>query len=68
MNRHGIYISPVHDGMVFVAERSRRGSGRFLWSTLPVAPTAGDSRINARQVPRAVRRAAYRHLAKQGGV
>jgi hypothetical protein len=63
MNRHGIYISAPLEGTVFVAERSRKG-GRFLWSTLPVAPIAGDSRINARQVPRAIRRAAYRHLAK----
>jgi hypothetical protein len=64
MNRHGIFISAPLGGMIFVAERSRRGSGRFLWSMLPAEPIAGDSRINARQVPRAVRRAAYRHLAK----
>jgi hypothetical protein len=34
---------------------------------MPVAPTSGEIRIEAKQVPRLIRRKAYRDLQKQGG-
>jgi hypothetical protein len=45
--------------------RSRKGINRkLLWSVMPQAPIAGDSRIDARDVPERIRRQAYRYLGK----
>ena len=58
----GIYISEPHGGQYYIAERSRRGSLKLLWSSMPVEPTAADRRIEARLVPYRIRRQAYRRL------
>jgi hypothetical protein len=60
---HGIFISAPHAGDVYVAERSRKGSRKLLWSIMPAAPIAPDMRIAACAVPIGIRRQAYRHLA-----
>jgi hypothetical protein len=58
----------IINGRYFIAERSRKGYRRFLWSMMPVvAPTSGEIRIEPKQVPRLIRRKAYRDLQKQGG-
>jgi hypothetical protein len=46
--------------MIFIAERSRRGSRKLLWSCIPVAQLAGDIRIDASEVPNWIRRKAYK--------
>jgi hypothetical protein len=61
---HGIFISVPHNGLVYVAVRSRYGANKFLWSVLPHAPTAPDMRIEASAVPQRIRQQAYRYLAK----
>jgi len=53
----GIFISAPHNGTIFIAERSRKGSRKLLWST-------HGQRIEANTVPYQIRRQAYRHLAK----
>jgi hypothetical protein len=55
-----VFISKPVDGHIYIAERSRKGSRRLLWSAMPVAPIAGNVRIEARDVPHIIRRAAYR--------
>jgi hypothetical protein len=59
-----MYISPRLNGVVYVAELPRRGAGRInglLWSRVTVEPIAdGERRIDAAQVPKRIRRAAYR--------
>jgi hypothetical protein len=62
---HGIFTSAPHNGRVYVAERSRKGYSKLLWSVLPKAPTGGDVPIEARLVPFAIRRQAYRYLGKR---
>jgi hypothetical protein len=62
--RHGLFISAPYDGFVYVAERSRYGTSRFLWWVMPHMPIAADMRIAAGAVPLAIRRQAYRHLSK----
>jgi hypothetical protein len=62
---HGIFISAPHNGQVYVAERSRKGYSKLLWSVLPKAPTGDDVPIEARLVPFAIRRQAYRYLGKR---
>jgi hypothetical protein len=61
---HGIFISAPHAGEIYVAERSRRGSSKFLWWVMPHMPIAPDMRIAAYAVPLTIRRQAYRHLGK----
>jgi hypothetical protein len=61
----GIFISAPHARQIFVAERSRKGSSKFLWSVMPELPTAPDIRIDAHRVPRTIRRQAYRVLGKK---
>jgi len=62
---HGIFISDPHDGMIYVAERSRRGSKKLLWSSMPQAPIAAAARrVDPAHVPYHIRRAAYRWLSK----
>ena len=55
-----MFISDPHDGQYFIAERSRRGAAKLIWSVMPVAPAAADTRIEPRAVPRRIRRQAYR--------
>src|SRR5262252_10938275 len=59
-----MFISPPLNGVIYVAELSRRGAGRangLLWSRVSVEPVDGvDRRIDAGQVPKRIRRAAYR--------
>jgi len=61
---HGIFISDPHGGLIYVAERSRKGSQKFLWSAMPEHDGA-DVRIEAGTVPRGIRRQAYRWLGKK---
>jgi hypothetical protein len=58
-----VFISAPINGRIFLAARSRKGYRRLLWSAVPVAPTAGEIRIKAAEVPRLIRRQAYRVLA-----
>jgi hypothetical protein len=44
-----------HHGVIYIAKRSRRGSRKFLWSFMPVAPIAADIRVEARGVPNQIR-------------
>jgi hypothetical protein len=39
-----VFISEPHDGVIFIAERSRRGSRKLLWSSMPVVPITADVR------------------------
>src|SRR5262245_12881254 len=55
-----VFISEPHDGVIFITERSRRGGNKLLWSCVPVAPVAGDIRIDASEVPNWIRRRAYK--------
>lgn len=64
MKMHGIYISQPRNGLIYIAERSRKGLQKLLWSAMPMALNMADSPINANLVPYAIRRQAYRHLAK----
>jgi hypothetical protein len=41
---HGIFISEPHNGLYFIAERSRYGRQKFIWSSMPVQPTAARQR------------------------
>jgi len=59
-----LYISRPHDGLVYVAQRSRNGSQRLLWSVIPREPFGPELRADAADVPREIRRQAYRHLGK----
>lgn len=61
---HALFISEPHRGQYYIAERSRCGSHKLLWSIMPVAPIAADTRIAAGAVPYDIRREAYRWLAK----
>jgi hypothetical protein len=36
-----------HDGVIFIAERSRRGSQKLLWSVMAITAIATDVRISA---------------------
>jgi hypothetical protein len=58
----GIFISKPHAGQIYIAERSRRGSRRLLWSVMPHAPVAADVRIKVQAVPLKIRRQGYRVL------
>jgi len=62
---HGLYISQPLGGRIFVAERSRKGSTKLLWSVMPQGSFATDVRIEARAVPYHIRRQAYRWLGKE---
>jgi hypothetical protein len=55
-----MFISEPHEGQIYIAERSRRGSKKLIWSVMPVAPVAADVRIEPRAVPAPVRRQAYK--------
>jgi hypothetical protein len=59
---HGIYISVLHGGRRFVASRSRKGLRKFLWTE--VRPDLTSEIIESGDVPRDIRRRAYRRLAK----
>ena len=59
-----LYISRPHDGLVYFAERSRKGSQKLLWSVIPREPFGPELRVDATDVPREIRRQAYRHLGK----
>jgi hypothetical protein len=57
-----MFISAPVNGRAYVAERSRKGTKKSLWSVMPMEPTSGGIRIEAREVPRLIRRKAYRPL------
>lgn len=57
-----MFISAPHHGNYFIAEPSRKGGRRLLWSKMPVAPVAPDERISANDVPYAIKRQAYRNF------
>src|SRR5262249_24202503 len=48
-----------HDGVIFIAGRSRRGSQKLVWAVMAITAIATDVRINAREVPKPIRRRAY---------
>jgi hypothetical protein len=49
----------THGDRIFIAEPSRKGSRKLIWSVMPRAPIAADARIESRLVPLKVRKAAY---------
>jgi len=51
-----LYISRPHDGLVYVAERSCKGSQKLLWSLIPREPFGPEFRVDAADVPREIRR------------
>jgi hypothetical protein len=53
-----------HGGIYYIAQRNPRAGPPYLWSTMPTSLDVDHTRINARQVPRTIRRAAYRTLDK----
>ena len=58
----GLFISTPHNGEVYVAARSYRGS-KFQWWSLPYGDyMVPDRRIDASTVPHKIRRQAYRAL------
>jgi hypothetical protein len=59
-----IFISkPQPGGILYIAERSRKGYRRFMWSLgRAVIPSGTDIRIEASTVPYKIRRQAYRRL------
>ena len=57
-----LYRSRPHLGMIYVAMKSLRRN-YFLWWKLPADPSRGsDERIDAHEVPDAIRHQAYRQL------
>jgi hypothetical protein len=48
-----------HDGVIFIAGRSRRGSQKLVWAVMAITAIASDVRINARKVPKPIGRRAY---------
>jgi hypothetical protein len=52
-------------GNIYVAERPRKGRRELLWSVIPKALNLPDVRIDPSVVPERIRRAAYRHLARE---
>jgi hypothetical protein len=64
---HGFFYSDPWNGSYFIAERAGRGlrgAQKFIWSKMPVKPTAGPERVDPAYVPYHIRRQAYRHFAK----
>ena len=57
-----IFISEPYQGTVYIAEPSRRGSRKLLWSSMPITPIEADVRIDANTVPMRIRRQAYRRI------
>jgi hypothetical protein len=42
------FVSEPHDGQIFIAERSRRGSRKLLWSVMPeatIVPPGGNPAV-----------------------
>jgi hypothetical protein len=42
-----MFISQPHNGTVYIAKLSRRGSHKLLWSVMPVEPVSAAVRIEA---------------------
>jgi hypothetical protein len=59
-----VFISQPHQGLVYIAERSRYGYRKLLWSVMTAMPLSLDTVIEASLVPVKVRRAAYRKIGK----
>ena len=53
------YISEPVKGLIYIAEPSRKGTKRLLWSVMPEKGNA-DIRIELTEVPYAIKRQAYR--------
>jgi hypothetical protein len=62
---HALFISEPYGDFWYIAERSRVGGKKFIWSIMPVKPTSADIRIAASKVPRHIRYEAYKFLAKR---
>lgn len=56
------YISPAIRGKIYIAEPSRKGSRRLLWSVMSETHSA-DMRTESNKVPLVLRRQAYRRFA-----
>lgn len=50
----------IHENRIFIAEPSRKGSKKLLWSVMPRTPSGTDVRVDAADVPKRIRRQAYR--------
>jgi len=46
-----VFGSEPNDGQIFIAERSRKGSHKLLWSVMPEAPIAADAGMRAGVAP-----------------
>jgi hypothetical protein len=46
-----VFGSEPHDGQIFIAERSRKGSRKLLWLVMSEAPIAADAGIAGWRVP-----------------
>ena len=46
-----MFGSEPHDGQIFIAERSRKGSRKLLWLVMSEAPIAADVGIAGWRVP-----------------
>jgi hypothetical protein len=62
-----MFISKPHAGMIYVAVRSRKNARRkLLWSVLPWRDTnVADVRIEVDEVPKGIRRQAYKTFERQ---
>ena len=59
-----MFISEPFNGNYYIAELSRKGCLRLMWSMMPVEPVAADSRVAPCDVPRHIRRQAYRKFER----
>jgi hypothetical protein len=59
----GIFISKPYRARFYIAERSYKGSQKLLWSVMPETLNVDYLRVDAHDVPRLIRRQAYRVLA-----
>ena len=50
-----MFISAPYEGNYYIAEPSRKGSAKLLWSMMPVESVAAAMRIVSRDVPYAIR-------------
>jgi hypothetical protein len=59
------FISDKQEGFCYVAERSPKEQREFLWTIEPLDISRPSARIDATQVPAAIRRQAYKALQRK---
>ena len=57
-----MFISEPYAGNYYIAEPSRKGARKLLWSRMSVKLVEPDERIDVQDVPRRIRLQAYRKL------